>query len=151
LLEVRYFGPRSFPLENLTVGEFVSRLIWGEAECLQNYCTMGIYDEDRLVAGTVFHNWQPESGVIELTSATTTKRWLTKPVIRAMFKLPFDILGCQLAVLRVSERNEAMVRIARDFGFTEAYVPRLRGRDEGEFIFSFSDDQWRASRFYEVS
>jgi len=65
-----------------------------------------------------------------------------------MFWLPFERLGCQLVVLRVSERNKNMCGIARTFGFSEVYIPRLRGRDEGEVIFSYTDDQWRASKYY---
>jgi len=100
-----------------------------------------------LIAGTVYHNWHPNEGVIELSSFSISKRWLTRPVIRAMFALPFVRLGCQLVVLRVSERNKSMCEIARTFGFTEVYIPRLRGRDHGEFIFSFTDDQWAVSKY----
>lgn len=109
---------------------------------------MGVFDDDRLIAGTIYHNYHPESGVIELTSASVDKRWLTKRVVRAMFWMPFVRLGCQLVVLRVSERNESMINISRKFGFDEVYIPRLRGRDEGEFIFTLTDDQWRSSRYY---
>lgn len=142
MLEPRYFGPRSTPIENRIVGDFVSRLIWGEHGQIAEYCSMGIFDGDRLVAGTLYHNWHPDHGIIELSSASTTKRWLTRPVVRAMFHLPFNMLGCQMVVLRVSERNTNMVHIARSFGFTEVYIPRLRGRDEGEYIFCLTDDQW---------
>lgn len=142
-----YFSPSLNPAENRLVGDFVSQLVWGKPDQLSEYCTMGVFDKGKLVAGTVYHNWYPDQGVIELTSASTTKRWLSKPVIKAMFELPFDVLGAQLAALRVSERNTAMIRIAKAFGFSEVFIPRLRGRDEGEFIFTYTDDQWRSSRF----
>ena len=147
MLEPRYFGPRSAPAENKAVGDFVSRLIWGEAGQVAEYCSMGVFDGTKLVAGTLYHNWQEDAGVIELTSASTTKRWLTRRVIQAMFHLPFNMLGCQMVVLRVSERNSNMIHIARSFGFTEVYIPRLRGRDEGEYIFTLTDDQWRDSPY----
>lgn len=142
-----YFGPQSFPRENALVGEFVSQIVWGAPGGVEKYCTMGVFDNGALVAGTLYHNWHPESGVVELTSGSTTRRWLTRPVIRAMFHLPFDRLGCQMCVLRVSERNRAMLRIARSFGFDEVFIPRLRGRDEGEFILTYTDDQWRNSPY----
>ena len=108
---------------------------------------MGVFEDGDLVAGTLYHNWHPENGVIELTSASTTRKWLTKRVVNAMFHLPFHTLDCQMCVLRVSERNKVMVHIARSFGFGEVFIPRLRGRDEGEFIFTFTDDQWRDSPY----
>jgi hypothetical protein len=58
---------------------------------------------------TLYHNWQPDSGVIELTSASTDRRWLTKTVVKAMFHMAFAMIGAQLVALRVSERNTGMV------------------------------------------
>lgn len=112
---------------------------------------MGVFSRDQLVAGTLYHNWQPETGVIELTSASLEKRWLTRPVINAMFELPFQRLGCQMVVLRVSEDNDNMLGIARSFGFGEYFIPRLGGRDEGIFIFTLTDDQWSSSKFREAA
>lgn len=145
-----YFDDRTTPRQNAMVGAFVNRIVFDKPDAIRDFCSMAVHDGKDLIAGTLFHNLHRQEGVIELTSGSLSKRWLTKPVIRAMFTLPFDILGCQLAVLRVSERNTSMVRIARSFGFGEVYIPRLRGRDEGEFIFSYSDDQWRASPLREV-
>lgn len=142
-----YFGPRSSPLENATVGRFVCELIWQKADAIREFCSMGVHHAGTLVAGTLYHNWHPETGVIELTSASLDKRWLTRPVVNAMFDLPFKRLGCQLVALRVSETNENMVRIARSFGFDEHFIPRLGGRNTGEHIFTLTDDQWSASKF----
>ncbi len=143
-----YHGPESSPAENQAVGEFVSQGIYGVPDAFEKYCTMAVLSPSgELIAGTVYHNWHPDAGVIELSSFSLSKRWLTRPVIRAMFALPFACLGCQLVVLRVSERNKSMCEIARTFGFTEVYIARTRGRDEGEFVFSFTDDQWASSRY----
>lgn len=138
-----YYSKTINPVANQAVGIFVCR----EADITINeYCSMGVFDDGELVAGTLYHNYYPDYGVIELSSASISKRWLTKPVINAMFFLPFDRLGCQLVVLRVSERNKSMVAIARKFGFEEVYIPRLRGRDEGEFIFTLTNDAWNAHK-----
>jgi RimJ/RimL family protein N-acetyltransferase len=113
----RYFGPQSSPLENATVGRFVSELIWAKADAIRDFCSMAVMDDETLIGGTLYHNWHPESGVIELTSAATDRKWLTRSVVNAMFDLPFNRLGCQMVVLRVSERNDNMIHIARSFGF----------------------------------
>lgn len=152
MIITEYYGPQTNPESNEIMGDFVSEVIWGEKGKIENYCSMAVIRDGNLIAGTLYHNWHPDAGVIELSSAAIKKRWLTDNVIRAMFHLPFERLGCQLVVLRVSERNVVMCKTARHFGFTEVYIPRLRSRDEGEFIFSYTDDQWRASRYYgEVS
>lgn len=142
-----YYSEKMNPAANEAVGFFVCR----EANItIKDFCSMGVFEDGDLIAGTLYHNYHPESGVIELSSASVSKRWLTKSVINAMFFLPFTRLGCQLVVLRVSERNKTMIGIARKFGFSEVYVPRLRGRDESEYIFTLNDDDWRSSKYNKV-
>lgn len=96
-----------------------------------------------MVAGTVYHNFYREAGVIELSSAADHPRWLTRKSLQFMFGYPFDQLGCQLVVLRMSERNERMRGIAQRFGFSETIIPRLRGRDEAEVVCCLTVEQWR--------
>lgn len=68
--------------------------------------TMGVFkDATDPIAVMVYHNWMPENGVIEISGAATTSRWLTRPVLWEMFSYPFNQLGNQLVVMRVSERN----------------------------------------------
>jgi len=147
VIETVYHSPTASPVQNKIVGDFVSAIVFGAPDCLDKYCTMAVHEDGKLIAGTVYHNYHPQEGVVELTSASTSKRWLTRQVINAMFALPFERLGCQLTVLRVSERNTGMCKIARKFGFDEVYIPRLRGRDEGELIFTLTDDQWFSSNY----
>lgn len=99
-------------------------------------------DGGEMVAGTVYHNWRPEAGVIELSSAAASPRWLTRKSLQSMFGYPFDQLGCQLIVLRVAESNSRMRGIAKRFGFSETIIPRLRGRGEAECIYCLTVEQW---------
>ena len=143
-----YYSETINPKSNEIIGDFVSTVIWGDKGHIEKYCSMAVIEDGQLIAGTLYHNYQPKEGIVELSSGSLSKRWLTRRVIRAMFWLPFERLGCQLVVLRVSERNKTMCGIARTFGFTEVFIPRLRGRDEGEYVFSYTDDQWRSSKYY---
>ena len=104
---------------------------------------IGVVENERLIGGTVFHNYQPEAGVIEMSSAGTDPRWLSRKMLKAIFGYVFDQIGSQMVVMRVSERNARMVGIARKFGFDGYLIPRLRGRDEAEWIFTLTDEQWR--------
>lgn len=129
---------------NQRIAAFVASHIPGCERGWEHFTAMGVIEGDRLVAGTVFHNYAPEAGVIELSSASVSRRWLTRPVLRGMFGYPFDQIGCQMVVLRVSERNTGMIEIAERFGFNSYRIPRLRGRDEAEILFTFTNDDWRA-------
>lgn len=141
-------GPRSSPRLNEAIGDFVSSEIWGNPGRVSNYCSLGIFEGDELVAGVLYHNHYPDTGVIEMTAASITKRWLTRPVLKDMFSLPFDRFGCQLVVLRVAAENVPMRRMAKAYGFNEYVIPRLRGRGLAEIILTLTDDDWRRSRFH---
>lgn len=108
-------------------------------------CTaIGWAEDGELIGGTVFHNYDGKSGVIELSTAALSARWLTRKSLQLMFGYPFSQLHCQMVVLRVSERNARMRAIARRYGFDEFIIPRLRGRNENECIYTLTDDQWQA-------
>lgn len=66
---------------------------------------MGWADESGLVAGVVFHNWDPDTSVIEVSSFSTRRRWATPGIVSSMFSYPFQQLDCRLAVARISETN----------------------------------------------
>ncbi len=138
------WGGASSPKVNQAIAEFVATHIAGCARGFADFTTMGVEEKGALVAGVVFHNYAPEAGVIELSAASTSKRWLTRPVLNGMFGYPFREIGCQMVVLRVSERNAGMIAIAERFGFMPHRIPRLRGRDEAEIIFTLTDNGWRA-------
>lgn len=112
------------------------------------YTTMGVFEGRKLISVILYNNYQPETGVIEIHGASITPRWLTKPVLWAMFDMPFNRLGCQMVVMRVSDRDRRLLRILKAYGFKHVIVPRLRGRDEGERVFWLTDDAWRANGFH---
>lgn len=128
---------------NEAVAAWVAAHIPGCERGFDRAVSIGVVENERLIGGTCFHNYQPEAGVIEMSSAGISARWLSRKMLKAIFGYVFDQLACQLVVMRVSERNERMVGIARKFGFDGHLIPRLRGRDEAEWIFTLTDDQWR--------
>jgi len=113
------------------------------------FSTLGIFDRTNdLIAVVAYHDWSRRCGVLQMSAASTTPRWLTRQVLYHMFAMPFLGLGCQAVVLRVSERNERMLKILRRFGFTEHRLPRLRGRNEDEILNILTDDAWKTNGFY---
>ncbi len=107
----------------------------------------GIAENGALIGGTVLHNHYPREGVVEMTCASTNPKWLSRAMIRSVFNYAFCVLACQMVILRVSEINAVMMNIAKRLGFSGYLIPRLRSKTEGEWIFTLTDDQWRASPF----
>lgn len=108
---------------------------------------MACIKNEALIGGVVFHNYSPESGVIEMSAAADCGDWLNRSTLYAMHDYIFNTAECQTAVMRVSERNKRMCRIARAYGYEGHRIPRLRGRDEAEIIFTLTDEKWRSSKF----
>lgn len=117
-------------------------------------CTAIGWDEDGvLIGGVVYHDWNPESGIIELSAASVSKRWLTRKSLQLMFAYPFDQLGCQMVVLRTAADNKqqngrGIIRIAKAYGFEQVVVPRLFGRHTDGVLHLLTEEAWRGNGFH---
>lgn len=145
---ITVWGDQLNPELNDALANWAAAHIEGIRRGFKPCTTMGVFDGDELVAVMVYHNFDRPSGVIEVSGAGITPRWLTRAVLHEMFAYPFDQLGCQMIVMRVSENNSRLLRILTAYGFDHILIPRLRGRDEGERIFTLTDDAWRANGFH---
>ena len=127
------------------VADFVAKEIPGCGRGFGECKAMGFVVNGKLVAGVVYHNWNPESGVIELSAASLTREWLNKDRLAAIFDYPFSF--CRMVLTRQSEHNRRALRIWRSLGGKEYRIPDLRGPGEAEVIFTLSADDWRAGKF----
>ncbi|TIW62969.1 MAG: GNAT family N-acetyltransferase [Mesorhizobium sp.] len=138
---------------NDALAAFVGDRIDGGYRGFGAHTSMGLIDGDRLLAAVVFHNYNPEAAVIEFSAASITERWLTRPVLWAMFSYAFHTAGCRMVVMRVAEDNEArngrgIKRILRAYGFTETRIADLRGRGVAEMIYTLTDEDWASNGFH---
>ncbi len=107
----------------------------------------GSAEDGALIGGTVFHNYYPHEGVVEMSSAGVSPKWLSRKMLHTIFTYAFSLLKCQIVVMRMSTNNSRMMNIAERFGFNIYTIPRLRGRIEDEAICTFTDDQWASSPY----
>lgn len=125
---------------------FVARQIKGAERGFGNCVVMGVIDGETLIAGMVFHNFNPDCQTIELSGAATSKRWLTRAVFNEMFSYAFDQAGCQMLVARHSENNTPLRRMWNAVGANEYLIPRLRGPNEAEAIATYTAEAWREGK-----
>lgn len=133
--------------------QFVGARVEGGHRGFGQCIAMGVIDGEKLVAALIFHDYNPESGVIEFTAASESKRWLSRPVLWAMFNYAFNQAGCQTVVMRCSEQNHmwngrGILRILKAYGFTETRIERLAGRDAALMIYTLTDTAWRRNGFH---
>lgn len=132
---------------NITAGDWASVRIFGKPGEFEKFATLTVLRDGIVCAVVVLHNWQPEAGTIELSGAGAGY-WQTRRVLREIMSTCFVTMGCQMVIMRNSARDEDTVSNSRRLGFTGILMPRMRGRDEDEWLFTLTDDQWRTSRLY---
>jgi hypothetical protein len=131
------------------VAKFVATLIpHGGNGFGANYKTIGVLDEDGyLIAGLVYHNYDPHAEVIELSGAATHKRWLTRGSIARMYQYPFHQCGCQMLVQRTPADNEHLLGQLAAYDFHFIKVPRMFGRDRDGVLCCLTYEAWAGNRF----
>jgi RimJ/RimL family protein N-acetyltransferase len=108
---------------------------------------IGFVDDGEIVAGVIYHNWHPEGGVIEISAASSQRKWLNRSRLSVIFGYPFDQIKCRMVVARIGEHNARARRIWRSLGAREYAIPELRSPQEAEIVYTLTADQWRNGKF----
>jgi len=115
----------------------------------KNLRAIGIANDDNeLIAGIVYFNYNPDAGTIEMSiEALPKQRWLTRTTLAVMFQYPFLHCGCQMLITKTSARSTHVLRMLAAMNFTLILVPRSGGRNEDGVLCLLTDDDWRAGKF----
>ena len=132
---------------NQAISQWVAYELFGGAENFGPCCTMGVFDKRDMVAAVVYHNYHPSTGVIELSAASKTRRWLARNILQEMFNRPFKAMHCQALVFRTDPDHNPLHKMLTAVGATRYILPRLRGRNKDEAVFVLTDDDWNANKF----
>ncbi len=147
------WGTKETPEIRDGIARFVGSRVEGGHRGFGECVAMGVISQNRLLCGLIYHNYNPEAGVIEISGASDSSQWLTRQTLWAMYSYPFNEAGCQLVVQRSSEKNRmwngrGIRRMLTAYGFAETRIKRLRGRDADELIFTLTDDAWASNGFH---
>lgn len=109
----------------------------------------GVIDKNgRLVAGMVYHNYDPDAGTIEMSGAALPGvQWLTRETIRRMYTYPFLQLKCQMVLMRVDADDERLLRQLASLNYAFIKIPRLLGRHKDSVVCLLTEEDWIASKF----
>lgn len=138
--------------ERWRLNKWCANEFWpGQDKRFENFQALAIIDDDTLIGCVLFHHYNDEYGTIELTIATTSKKWVTRRTIKRMANYVFDDCNCQAAVIRTDQDNRHIRSMLKRAGFKEHVIPRLRGRSKPEVILVLGDDDWSRSKLREKS
>ncbi len=102
-----------------------------------------VNDNNELIGASVYHGWSPETGVIEMSSAAISPKWITRANLKVLFGQAFDGFNCRIVVMRVHPDNAAMRSIAKRLGSKEYVIDDLRAEGVPEIIYTLSKTAWR--------
>lgn len=113
-----------------------------------SYLSLGVVLDDKLIAGFVYSDWQPQFGTMEMSLAADSPRWATRRVIHELLAYPFIVRECQRVTVVTSQNNHKALRLAEGVGFVrEAIVERAYGKDENAILLRLFREEWEAGKY----
>lgn len=90
---------------------------------------IGIVSGNRLIAGCVYHDWQPKFGTIQLSLASESPMWARRENIKGLLAYAFDGLDVYKVWTATPSDITAAIRVNKHIGFTqEAILAHQFGR-----------------------
>jgi RimJ/RimL family protein N-acetyltransferase len=109
---------------------------------------IGVEDErGQLIAGVVYNNYHPHYGSIEISTASDSRRWLTKSLITGIFAYPFVQLGCQRVTAATPRNAHTARQFLETFGFQPEGIVRLGFGTQDAFIWGLLASEWASHRY----
>lgn len=103
--------------------------------------------EGELIAGFVYHNYDPGAAVIEISGAGLPGApWCTPLTLAKIYQYPFNQLRCQMIVQRVPADNTRLLRQFAALDYMLIKVPRLFGRDRDGVLGLLTREDWAANK-----
>lgn len=127
---------------------FVEKGLWDNKQKFGECASIGFANKKNgLVAGIVYHNYEPQNQVIEISAFSSQRKWLTKKYVKLIFAYPFEQLNLRLVVARCDEDNYRVRKIWKTLGASEAILPEMRGENKNEVVLLLKKNQWNNSKF----
>ncbi|MFC3231267.1 hypothetical protein ACFOGJ_28725 [Marinibaculum pumilum] len=102
----------------------------------------------RVVAGIVFHDWQPAAGTLQLSMAAESPAWASRAVLAALFRYAFVTNGAAKLWTATPHRSERALRFNLGIGMRrEAVLRHQFGPGRHAVICSMLAREWRRSRW----
>lgn len=104
-------------------------------------------DEGQLVAGVVYHSYDPFVRGIEVSCAADTPRWGNREVFRELLRYPFEVAHCIRVTAATPRKATSPRRFLEGLGFKREGSVRLGFGDDNAIIYGLLADEWASGRF----
>lgn len=128
--------------------KFVEQGLWKGKKQFGPATAIGFATQSEgIVAGIVYHNFDPDAKVIEISAYSNTRTWLNRDNLKRIFDYPFNQLNNRLVIARCGERNHRVRRIWNHLGADEFSIPKLRNENEAEIVMTLEKVKWKNSKY----
>lgn len=109
---------------------------------------MGVLDEDgQLIAGVVFHNYDPFVGNIEVSCAAESARWGNRETFRTILRYAFDQIHCRRITAVTPRRATSARQFLQGLGFKREGSARFGFGTDNAIIYGLLSEEWAEGRF----
>ena len=108
---------------------------------------IGVTDGQHMLAGIVFHGYDPYVQSIEVSCAAEDRRWANREVFRAVLRYPFAQLDCQRVTAATPRRATSTRRFLEGLGFRREGSIRRGFGDDNAIVYGLLREEWLEGRF----
>lgn len=102
-----------------------------------------------MVAGVVYHNYDPFVRSIEVSMASTTRMWARPDVVRSLLRYIFVQANCLRCTAVTPRSATSPRRFLEGIGFKREGSIRRGFGSENALVYGLLADEWAAGRFRE--
>lgn len=108
----------------------------------------GVLDaHDRIVAGVVYHSYDPDCRSIEVSCAASSRMWAKRAIVSAILRYAFVEASCQRVTAVTPRKATSPRRFLEALGFKREGSIRHGFGDDNAIVYGLLDVEWRAGRF----
>lgn len=90
----------------------------------EQFSAIGLAEDDKIIAGVVYHNYIHVYGNIEISMAADSPKWATPESLRAFLSYPFTQLRCRRITTCTPASNKRALKFNYGIGFQKEGVIR---------------------------
>jgi hypothetical protein len=110
---------------------------------------IGVVTRSGLIAGVVYHDFQPACGNVQISMAATSPLWARRSVIAGLLSYPFRQLGCWSVHALVLNGSTHALKTFEHVGFSrKTVIPHAFGKRKHAVFCQMTEPQF--TRRYEV-
>ena len=107
----------------------------------------GVMDGKRLIAGVVYHDWQPWFQAIQVSCAADNPRWARRGIMSEILAYPFSQLGVKRIVSITAEDDTRTRRFLEGIGMTLEGIGVEAFGDRNAASYRLLKRDWEVGRF----